>query len=566
MKIKNILYKSVACFCICFCMVAQAMAAEAEYKKLQKTFTLNADGSQSMRYYMELTLFTHTAMNSTYGESFIVYDPAFQELKINESYTRQVDGKIIRTPENGYVEVLPSAAAKAPAYNGLKEMVVIHTGLELGATIYLDYTLTSKAGYLPELDVYEELIQSSPVKEFILTLNAPASKTISYSTANVSAKPAEKIVNGMQSLTWTLRNLPASSRNPFVAAANGDVPYLAATTYASTAEALQALYKQFAPKNDLQLETIAETLTEGKDTPESQLASILAYVNQRYDFNRLSLEQTGYKIRPVSAVIESAYGTEAEKVNLLNGLLQAAGFKAEPVAAYRVKAGNGLGLKAIGELGVSCTAGGKTYRFVPNSTQPARSVFVADYMPAYSLISGELLSTITPDCELSNKVTMRLADGQLTTITDELRGEALLPYFSTLSTGKSKTAPLRPTNGYVTLQLEEAPNGLSALAYGQLNSERKDNLLLPRLINESYSYTIDCPANLKLQTPASQKTLQNRAGTLTTSLVKNGNQATVTRSIKLNKQLYTPAEYADLRELLIAWSNPTNKTLLFQVN
>ena len=44
-------------------------------------------------------------------------------------------------------------------------MVVVHTGLELGATIYLDYTLTSKPGYLPELDIYNELLQTSPVKE-----------------------------------------------------------------------------------------------------------------------------------------------------------------------------------------------------------------------------------------------------------------------------------------------------------------------------------------------------------------------------------------------------------------
>lgn len=52
-----------------------------------------------MRVYKELTLFTHAAMNGLYGESFIVYNPAYQELKIHESYTRQKDGKIVKTPE-----------------------------------------------------------------------------------------------------------------------------------------------------------------------------------------------------------------------------------------------------------------------------------------------------------------------------------------------------------------------------------------------------------------------------------------------------------------------------------
>ena len=91
-------------------------ASEAEFGKLAKTYTLHKDGSQEMRVYKELTLFTHAAMNGLYGESFIVYNPAYQELKIHESYTRQKDGKIVKTPENAFVEVLPAAAADLGTY------------------------------------------------------------------------------------------------------------------------------------------------------------------------------------------------------------------------------------------------------------------------------------------------------------------------------------------------------------------------------------------------------------------------------------------------------------------
>ena len=166
--------KIVNKFALLLCLLALTAslfaAPEAEYRKLSKAYILNADGSQEFRYNMELTLFTHTAMNGTYGESFIVYNPQYQELKINASYTKQKDGNIVKTPDNAFVEVLPRTAADAPAYNHLKEMVVVHTGLELGATIYLDYTLTSKPGYLPELDIYDELLQTSPVKEYTVSL------------------------------------------------------------------------------------------------------------------------------------------------------------------------------------------------------------------------------------------------------------------------------------------------------------------------------------------------------------------------------------------------------------
>lgn len=149
-------------------------ASEAEFRKLSKTYTLRADGSQEVRVQKELTLFTHAAMNSLYGETFIVYNPDFQKLEIHESYTRQKDGNVIKTPANALVEVLPSAAANAPAYNRLKEMVVVHTGLELGATIVLDYSIVSKAGYLPELDVCCPVKELSPIKEYTFRLNVPA--------------------------------------------------------------------------------------------------------------------------------------------------------------------------------------------------------------------------------------------------------------------------------------------------------------------------------------------------------------------------------------------------------
>ena len=77
--------KLILLLCLLCLNVSVFAASEAEYKKLAKTWTLNSDGSQEFRYQMELTLFTHTAMNSTYGESFIIYNPENQVLKINSS-------------------------------------------------------------------------------------------------------------------------------------------------------------------------------------------------------------------------------------------------------------------------------------------------------------------------------------------------------------------------------------------------------------------------------------------------------------------------------------------------
>lgn len=554
-------------FLICMLLMTTTVfgASEAEYKKLAKTWTLNADGSQEFRYDMELTLFTHTAMNGTYGESFIVYNPQYQELKINSSYTKQKDGTIIKTPDNAFVEVLPRNAADAPAYNHLKEMVVVHTGLELGATIYLDYTVTSKPGYLPEVDIFEELLQSSPVKEYTLTIVIPEAKELAYTLTNNPAKASVKRSGGTCTTSWTLRNLPASSRAPFVYVKNGDVPFLAATTYASEGEALATLLKQFNPSGDPQLTTLAESLTEGEKKDEDKLEAILEYTTNHIANNGLTLDQTGYRLRPADAVISTAYGTEVEKANLLAGLLDGAGFKAEPMATYQAYADKGLALKAVDQLFVSCMVNGELYLFSTSSTHRPQTVNF-DRTPLFSLQTGKPVAIAVPqDYQIKSDIAVRFKDGKVTTSTKESVGKELMPYFTTGNSENEQTAPLKVENGYATISLPDAEYGFSHLPYGYLNSQRKENLLIPRPVNEVYTYTIECPENMELRTPETDKTIRNAAGSLTISVKKNGRTATVTRSLELNKQLYTPAEYKELRQLLTEWSDVNGKTLLFSV-
>ena len=554
-------------FLLCMLLMTTTVfgASEAEYKKLAKTWTLNADGSQKFRYKMELTLFTHTAMNGTYGESFIVYNPQYQELKINSSYTKQKDGTIIKTPDNAFVEVLPRNAADAPAYNHLKEMVVVHTGLELGATIYLDYTVTSKPGYLPEVDIFEELLQSSPVKEYTLTIVTPEVKELAYTLTNNPAKASVKRSGGTCTTSWTLRNLPASSRAPFVYVKNGDVPFLAATTYASEGEALATLLKQFNPSGDPQLTTLAESLTEGEKKDEDKLEAILEYTTNHIANNGLTLDQTGYRLRPADAVISTAYGTEVEKANLLAGLLDGAGFKAEPMATYQAYADKGLALKAVDQLFVSCMVNGELYLFSTSSTHRPQTVNF-DRTPLFSLQTGKPVAIAVPqDYQIKSDIAVRFKDGKVTTSTKESVGKELMPYFTTGNSENEQTAPLKVENGYATISLPDAEYGFSHLPYGYLNSQRKENLLIPRPVNEVYTYTIECPENMELRTPETDKTIRNAAGSLTISVKKNGRTATVTRSLELNKQLYTPAEYKELRQLLTEWSDVNGKTLLFSV-
>lgn len=552
-------------FLLCLTSVLSA-AQEAEYKKLSKRWTLHADGSQEFRCRMELTLFTHTAMNGTYGESFILYDPLYQVVQIHDSYTKQKDGTVIKTPDNAFVESLPYAAADAPAYNRLKELVIVHTGLEPGATICLDYSIQTQPDYLPELDIFEELLQSSPVKEYTLTVATPEAKPLAYTLAGNTTQPAVDDADGTRTTTWTLRNLPAASRTPFVSVANGDVPFLAATTYPSEETALKGLFRQFNPPGDLQLEALAENLTEGKDGNEERLKRLLAYVIDDLADSPLSLTQTGYRLRKADDVIRSAYGTTIEKVNLLIGLLNAAGYAAEPMATYCTKIPQGTALKAIDRLYVKCMVGSDIYLFSVHSRMRPQTVNF-DRMPLYSLATGKPVALAIPeDYRIRSDYTFSLDGGQLAVGTKATIGKTLFPYFTPAPEAEHHdTLPATVSDGYLRIVLPDATQGIAYRSYGRLNSRRDMNLSLPYPVDEHYTYRIECADGMTLCTPAKDLTLRNEAGELTFSLRQEGQTVYATRSLKLAKQLYTPSEYKELRRLLVEWGEPNGKSLLFSV-
>jgi hypothetical protein len=70
---------------------------DAYYNKITKEYTVYPDGAYDYREVKEITLNTHYAFHRLFGESFIIYNPDYQELQINECYTTMADGK-----RNGY--------------------------------------------------------------------------------------------------------------------------------------------------------------------------------------------------------------------------------------------------------------------------------------------------------------------------------------------------------------------------------------------------------------------------------------------------------------------------------
>ena len=85
---------------------------------------------------------------------------------------------------------------------------------------------------------------------------------------------------------------------------------------------------QWQPEGDAGIRALAGKLTAGAKDDKEKVTAIRDYVIDNLYYSSLPLAESGYRIRPAAEVIRSAYGTEAEKANLMAALLKAAGLKA----------------------------------------------------------------------------------------------------------------------------------------------------------------------------------------------------------------------------------------------
>lgn len=534
------LYTGALALLLSVTLTTQA-APEARFGKLSKTYTLHTDGSQELRVQKELTLYTHAAMNSLYGETFIVYDPQYQQLEIHDSYTRQKDGTLIRTPANAFVEVLPSAAANAPAYNRLKEMVVVHTGLELGATICLDYSIKSRAGYLPELDICCPVKELSPIAEFTFRIEVPEDKPLHYELLNASARPSETQKDGMKSVIWKLKDVEPrpysypslrSSLGIVQQAASGMMPVIVASTWPGYAEALKSLARQFTPGDRTVIEAKLTELKQAARKDSTDLRSAIAdYMNGLYRSNlcTVSLQEAGYRLRPASEVIRSAYGTQAELVNLDVALQQAAGLKAEvAVCALRPSETDNRGMGSI----VSVVA-------------------KSDATPKDAVLQG------TDEARLQSYMT----------VTDLQAQPLKLPFRNIQDTQQdilevkadnSQTLP----NRWRVVNLKPVSAVLPLYTYAA-NTNIRENILLPQTVNVTCETLVKLPEGT-VWSPKADKELTRPCGKVSFTYRSDADGVTVTRSLSITQQLLTLEVYRDFYALMAEWRDTNNHTLLLK--
>ena len=550
-----------------------AQPSEADFLLLQKDYIWYADGSSDMHCRQVIRYNTHVSFNRLYGETFIVFNPLGQQLTINEAYTVQAGGNKVTTPPNAFNEVLPRFAAGAPAYHHLREMVVTHTGLELGATAYLDYTLHTNAGSLPELDQCLALQEESPVKEYRITVTVPDAKKLNYQLHGTKVNPAITKKDGTTRYEWTFKNVPASSRESYQPEDRRNVSHLIFSTWTSQQDALQWLSSQMNTGDGKEIQAvfgkIAVKENDGTD-PVYRLTNAYRYLTDNIAYTPIPAEYAGYRFRDASQVVKQACGTAGEKAALLLAIAKDLGTDARPVAVYPSFVDGSAGsLHAIADIAVAVKAGENDFIISPVQYS-GKCLSVSRPNWRYVPMTENNAEIIAQNCNrlvmymdiVANPQEIKTSGYSDTTIGDcDLAGEIV----EDREKHKSGSLPVTGDDEYFGFTLLETPGGANSWALPYLASQRTTTLEIPYPVVETYSYTIWAQADFELMNREMTIEKKNVLGSVNIRIEKLAlNYYKITRNLSLRKSIITPAEYGDFMELMSVWRNPNHRTVMFK--
>ncbi len=578
--------------------LAQEVTSDGIYQEQKKEYTLNKDGSFTYHYSHKLLINTYYAFHNLYGEDFIVYDPAYQKLKINRSVTTMADGKQVATPENAYNELLPRFAANVPAWNRLREMVVTHTALERGASIDFDYLLTTAKGYAPALMVNEVLLMNSPVKKLTLIVNVPSGSSFNYGQFGFVSKPIVLKQGGKISYTWTLTDLPAALREDFRPQEQQNRPRIVFVASVKKMDALAGFASQEAFKCDATKDIKEETASAVKGIEKPLLKALKLQEKVAGELNtwQIPLQYSGYKVRNAEATWQSNGGTETEKAVLLTAMLRSLNIQAEPVAVmaerfYSKKTVSPaliehtlvkVSIEGLEPIFLSPTqpesqdlryllAGKRIISLVPGKTQlsevigePKNLLELSGNMKldeALSLSGNMNLEAggrLNPWLKLqkdsayaSSMLSAAFGSGK---ITDIVKGKTDID-LSSFSFKASAGSFASEKAGHVFLKLPAIPTGSDSWHTTELVSTRVEPLEIPFPINESYDLFITIPEGMKLVSPESNLNLTNDFGSMSVSISAEGNQLHIVRKLSVLKTEVPVEKYDAFKAMINTWNS-----------
>ena len=307
-----------------------AQQPDAKFKLLHYEWTINADGTSDYHYRHEVQILRNSALTAyaDKGETFVVFNPDLEEVTVNEVYTIQTDGRRIDMPQNAFIYQLPAECADCGRFNHMRELAMVHTGMELGCVIVVDYTIHRQYNLLQERI---PLQRECPVERLEVVVNNNSNFQVKFDTlgsqylptAGINKSVNVDVADGQMTnkTTYTFNNMPQAPMEDYMP--SDIIPTL--RIYNGTPEHVPAFdQKPF----DGAADAIGQQMN-GK--AKENIVNIRNFVVDNIHLNDIHPSHLGYVHATPFEVWATGCGTAIDKAVFLAAILNHEGFSARVI-------------------------------------------------------------------------------------------------------------------------------------------------------------------------------------------------------------------------------------------
>ncbi|MBR5921885.1 MAG: DUF3857 domain-containing protein [Bacteroidales bacterium] len=536
------------------CMMAAAFAKapekDAVYKLVSKSYTLNTDGSTEFRKRTELQIFTRMTFDH-FGETFITYNPDFQELIINEAYTIRKDGSKVETPQNAFNPMLPEGCTKCERLNGIRTMVVTHTALEYDAVIVLDYTIRSKNFFFQELLEKVDLQEEVPVEKYVLSVTTPDYKPAKFVlNGKLSYTESENSNKNMKTTTMTFADLPALPTDEYLFPGE----YKAVTFY--TMDEPHHIVGKIAQQNAMQkfsnqkITDFFRSRVKEDMTDMDKVLSVRDYIHDNIQTNHLDARVLNYMFASPQQVWESNCALPIEKNILLAGVLQSLGYDAQFVFLTETltKDPTSMVYVKVGEI----------YYYISANEIEDLSLYVLHPKASFIALDDQQWAQGKIDIKVDVVADIIIDKGNLNNPQVEVKRKNVeSPLTETLRPQEievAKASVSQINNKYYELTIDDGNYGTQVRSVN-IHNDRQYDVCTDGAV-EKYAYTVKLPANVRVLTKPVHKEITVEKAKLLIDVQIDGQTVTITRQLNLPFAWVTAKSAKAFKAMMGEWEAP----------
>ncbi len=231
------------------------------------------------------------------------------------------------------VETLPFEIENADDYTAMREMMLLHDGVELPCIVETAYVIEERGAAAEGAEGLWIFAKADPAVRSCFVLDVPEGSSLSFHTENGAPKPEiSRAGDGMVTYEWKMEPVDRLGV-PRLADPACYAPYVTWSTWndwSALGARISSSIDGAAALSDALSDTLSERLRH-ELSPASKARNVVDFVNESTRPVRYDDLFWAFSPRPASRTWETAYGHRLDRTVLAAALLREAGLVAEPI-------------------------------------------------------------------------------------------------------------------------------------------------------------------------------------------------------------------------------------------